>query len=151
MPDPALSCGERLSLSPDQMRELGYGVVDLLVEQPGDPVGQRAGLARARPGDHQRAARRRRHRRELLVVELGPVVDPGAAAGRLAMQRVFAGHPPEDERSPAAIKHRRRTPFVVAMTGLTFMGGALAVPHGIQEAVLTIIGVTLVSIGHFLN
>ena len=50
-----------------------------------------------------------------------------------------------------AIQHRRRTPFVVAMTGLTFMGGALAVNHGVEEAILTIIGVVLVSIGHFLN
>jgi len=50
-----------------------------------------------------------------------------------------------------ALRHRRRAPFVVAMTGLSFMGGALAVPHGIEEAVLTIIGVALVSLGHFLN
>ena len=50
-----------------------------------------------------------------------------------------------------AVRHRRRTPFVVAMTGLTFMGGALAAPHGMQEAVLTIIGVALVSLGHVLN
>ncbi len=50
-----------------------------------------------------------------------------------------------------AIRHRRRMPFVVAMTGLTFMGGALAAPHGIEEAVLTIIGVGLVSLGHILN
>ena len=50
-----------------------------------------------------------------------------------------------------ALRHRRRAPFVVAMTGLSFMGGALAVPHGVEEAVLTIIGVGLVSLGHFLN
>ena len=50
-----------------------------------------------------------------------------------------------------AIRHRQRTPFVVAMMGLTFMGGALAAPHGWHEAVLTMIGVTLVSIGHVLN
>lgn len=50
-----------------------------------------------------------------------------------------------------ALRHRRAAPFVVAMTGLTFMGGALAVPHGVQEAVLTIIGVVLVTIGHILN
>ena len=37
------------------------------------------------------------------------------------------------------------------MMGLTFMGGALAVPHGAEEAVLTIIGVALVSLGHILN
>ena len=50
-----------------------------------------------------------------------------------------------------AIKHRRAAPFVIAMMGLTFMGGALASPHGAQEAVLTIIGVILVSAGHVLN
>lgn len=50
-----------------------------------------------------------------------------------------------------ALRHRRRSPFVVAMMGLTFMGGALAVPHGVEEAVLTIIGVSLVSLGHILN
>jgi len=50
-----------------------------------------------------------------------------------------------------ALKHRRAAPFVVAMTGLTFMGGGLAVDHGIEEAVLTIIGVSLVAVGHVLN
>jgi hypothetical protein len=50
-----------------------------------------------------------------------------------------------------AMRHRVAAPFVVAMTGLTFMGGALAVPHGIKEAILTIIGVALVSLGHILN
>ena len=50
-----------------------------------------------------------------------------------------------------AIQHRRAAPFVVAMTGLSFMGGALAVDHGVEEAVLTVIGVTLVALGHVLN
>ncbi|GGE04236.1 hypothetical protein GCM10011515_24800 [Tsuneonella deserti] len=50
-----------------------------------------------------------------------------------------------------ALRHRRAVPFVTAMTGLSFMGGALAMPHGYQEAVLTIIGVALVSLGHILN
>lgn len=50
-----------------------------------------------------------------------------------------------------AIKHRRRAPFVTAMMGLSFMGGALAVPHGPQEFVLTLIGVSLVTAGHLLN
>ena len=50
-----------------------------------------------------------------------------------------------------AIQHRRPMPFVVAMMGLSFMGGGLAVEHGIEEAVLTIIGVTLVAAGHVLN
>ena len=50
-----------------------------------------------------------------------------------------------------AVQHRRAAPFVVAMTGLSFMGGALAVDHGVEEAVLTIIGVTLVARGHVLT
>ena len=50
-----------------------------------------------------------------------------------------------------ALRHRKAAPFVIAMMGLTFMGGALAAPHGVFEAVLTIIGVALVSVGHLLN
>lgn len=50
-----------------------------------------------------------------------------------------------------AVRHRRTMPFVVAMSGLTFMGGALAVGHGFEEAVFTMIGVSLVAAGHILN
>jgi hypothetical protein len=50
-----------------------------------------------------------------------------------------------------AVRHRRKLPFVVAMTGLSFMGGALAVGHGAEEVVLTMIGVALVATGHVLN
>jgi len=50
-----------------------------------------------------------------------------------------------------ALRHRRRRPVVVAMIGLGFMGGGLAVGHGTLEMVLTVIGVTLVAAGHFLN
>lgn len=50
-----------------------------------------------------------------------------------------------------ALRHRKAAPFVTAMMGLSFMGGGLAVPHGYEEAVLTIIGVILVSTGHILN
>lgn len=50
-----------------------------------------------------------------------------------------------------ALRHRRAGPFVVAMMGLTFMGGALAVGHGMEEMVLTVIGVCLVGAGHVLN
>ncbi|WP_340588253.1 MerC domain-containing protein [Erythrobacter alti] len=50
-----------------------------------------------------------------------------------------------------AVRHRRAGPFVIAMTGLSFMGGALAVGHGPEEAVLTMIGVGLVAVGHLLN
>jgi hypothetical protein len=37
------------------------------------------------------------------------------------------------------------------MTGLAFMGGALAMPHDYREMVLTVIGVSLVGVGHLLN
>ena len=41
--------------------------------------------------------------------------------------------------------------LVSALIGLVSMGAALGAPHGIGEAVLTIFGVALVSIGHLLN
>jgi hypothetical protein len=50
-----------------------------------------------------------------------------------------------------AMRHRRRTPVVVAIAGLCFMAAALAVDHGVGEAVLTVLGVAMVSIGHYLN
>lgn len=50
-----------------------------------------------------------------------------------------------------ALRHRRRTPLVVAVAGLLFMTGALVVGHGFEEAVLTVIGVSLVAVGHLLN
>lgn len=50
-----------------------------------------------------------------------------------------------------ALQHRRPAPFVVAMMGLSFMGGGLAVEHGVNEAVLTVIGVSLLAAGHVLN
>lgn len=50
-----------------------------------------------------------------------------------------------------AVRHRRPLPFVVAVTGLALMASALAVGHGPGEMVLTVIGVTLVAAGHFIN
>lgn len=50
-----------------------------------------------------------------------------------------------------AIRHGRRAPFVIAVAGLLLMGAGLAVPHGVAEATLTVLGVTLVALGHVLN
>ena len=50
-----------------------------------------------------------------------------------------------------AVKHRMAAPFVVALVGLALLGGALLVPHGVKEAVLTVMGVALVALGHVLN
>lgn len=49
------------------------------------------------------------------------------------------------------LRHRRMLPFVVAMTGLVLMAAALVVRHGSDELLLTLAGVTLVSLGHVLN
>lgn len=48
-------------------------------------------------------------------------------------------------------RHRRPAPLVVALGGLACMAAALAVGHGVEEAVLTVAGVTLVATGHLLN
>lgn len=48
-------------------------------------------------------------------------------------------------------RHGRVLPFAIATTGLALMAWALLVPHGANEFVLTLLGVTLVSAGHFLN
>ena len=50
-----------------------------------------------------------------------------------------------------AFRHGAKWPFVIAFAGLFLMGAALGVPHGWQEATLTIMGVILVTIGHVLN
>lgn len=75
------------------------------------------------------------------------LLDPAIHKGGLLVATIVAGI----AIGVGAIRHRRAAPFVVAMTGLSFMGGALAVGHGFEEAVLTIIGVILVATGHILN
>ncbi|WAT17160.1 MerC domain-containing protein [Aurantiacibacter sp. MUD11] len=77
----------------------------------------------------------------------GFLLDPDIHRWGLLLATVIAGV----AIGVGAVRHRRAKPFVVAMTGLSFMGGALAVGHGVEEAVLTMIGVTLVATGHILN
>lgn len=48
-------------------------------------------------------------------------------------------------------RHRLIWPSVIGVTGLGLMGLALTVPHGSGEAVLTIAGVSLVALAHFVN
>ena len=80
-------------------------------------------------------------------VGAGVMLDPAIHRFGLLLATIVAGV----AIGIGALRHGRRWPFVVAMTGLTFMGGALAVGHGTEEAVLTIIGVILVAAGHLLN
>jgi ABC-type sugar transport system permease subunit len=49
------------------------------------------------------------------------------------------------------LRHRLILPFIVAMAGLTLMAAALLVPHGANEFLLTLVGVTLVSAAHLMN
>ena len=50
-----------------------------------------------------------------------------------------------------AFRHGKLGPLVLAAIGLMLMGGALAVDHGVEEAVLTIGGVLLLAGAHILN
>ncbi len=49
------------------------------------------------------------------------------------------------------LRHGRKRPFVVALSGLMLMGIALLVPHGTNEFLLTLVGVAIVSAGHWMN
>lgn len=49
------------------------------------------------------------------------------------------------------LRHRLILPFIVAMAGLALMAAALLVPHGANEFLLTLVGVTLVSAAHLMN
>lgn len=50
-----------------------------------------------------------------------------------------------------ALRHGRFLPLMVGSTGLALMGGALAVGHGDEEVVLTVVGVVLVAVAHLIN
>jgi hypothetical protein len=50
-----------------------------------------------------------------------------------------------------ATLHRRKAPLLIAALGLAIMAFALLLGHGAQEALLTIIGVAIVSIAHLMN
>lgn len=47
--------------------------------------------------------------------------------------------------------HRRTTPLLIGVSGLGLMLIAVLGPHGWQEAILTIIGASLLATGHVLN
>lgn len=49
------------------------------------------------------------------------------------------------------MRHGRVLPFAIAVGGLVLMAVALLVPHGVDEFLLTLVGVGLVSVGHLLN
>lgn len=77
----------------------------------------------------------------------GLLLDPAIHRVGLALATVVAAF----AIGIGAMTHRRPAPLVMAIVGIACMAAALLVNHGFEEAVLTIIGVTLVAAGHFLN
>ena len=49
------------------------------------------------------------------------------------------------------LRHGQLKPLVIAAAGLGLMSMALVVEHGVREAVLTVLGVSLVGWAHMLN
>lgn len=49
------------------------------------------------------------------------------------------------------LQHRRFVPASIGGLGLGIMAGALFVPHGLFEAAATMIGVSTLALGHYLN
>lgn len=49
------------------------------------------------------------------------------------------------------LRHGRIEPLLIGGAGIALMAGALAAPHGPQEALLTIVGVALVAAAHIRN
>lgn len=49
------------------------------------------------------------------------------------------------------LRHRRVLPAAIGGLGLGAMAGALALPHGPYEAAVTMVGVTILAVGHWLN
>lgn len=49
------------------------------------------------------------------------------------------------------LRHGQAGPLLVGTAGILLMAGALMVPHGFPEALLTIAGVVLVAIAHIRN
>jgi hypothetical protein len=49
------------------------------------------------------------------------------------------------------LRHGQTAPLVIGGCGIALMAGALAVAHGLSEAVLTISGVALVATAHIRN
>lgn len=50
-----------------------------------------------------------------------------------------------------AMQHRRVVPAAIGGLGLGIMAGALFVPHGMYEAMATMVGVSTLALGHYLN
>ena len=75
-----------------ESKEQNISRIDPVLEQVSDAICQRPRLAAARARDHEQGARRSRHRRELLLVQIRRVIDADRGRGRGALKRVLPGH-----------------------------------------------------------
>ena len=66
--------------------------IDSVLEQIRDAISERARFSRARAGDDEQRPGRRRHSRELLLIQLRRVIDVDRCRSWRALQRVLAGH-----------------------------------------------------------
>jgi len=48
-------------------------------------------------------------------------------------------------------RHRLIMPLVIGLVGIGLMAFALSLPHGMMEIFFTMVGVTILATGHFLN
>lgn len=77
----------------------------------------------------------------------GVLLDPSIHRIGLAVALVVGGA----TIGIGAIRHGRRLPLAIGAFGLSLMGAALWAGHSAYEAALTIAGVALVAVAHFLN
>jgi uncharacterized protein (DUF697 family) len=83
-----------------------------------------------------------------LVASLGtvlgnPVIHEAGLAVGVVLGAVALGR--------GIVQHRRFVPAATGGLGLAIMAAALFVPHGMLEAVVTMIGVCTLALGHYLN
>ena len=77
----------------------------------------------------------------------GVLLDPSIHRVGLAVALVVGGA----TIGISAVRHGHRLPLMLGTLGLTFMAAALWTGHSAFEAALTICGVALVALAHFIN
>lgn len=76
-------------------------------------------------------------------VLLAPVIHEAGLALAICVGAVTIGL--------GVLRHGQTGPLVLGVLGIALMGSALAVEHGVREALLTIAGVALVAMAHIQN
>lgn len=72
-----------------------------------------------------------------------PLIHEGGLALAIVLGAVALG--------AGALRHRLLRPLAIGSLGLAVMAGALNLPHGWQETVCTLLGVSILSLAHLLN